>query len=129
MNDENKKLLDEVIEKRLDQVLKSPDANSEETTLMFEQAMKAIDRRTELSKMEASYDEQVKKQELATAEAKKDRIIRCIEIGAALMAGPVIQYCCNLGYAKLMCNFEKDYTFTTSAGKSLSRLFQFKHKN
>lgn len=123
MNYENKQLLEEVIQDRL---VKAQAMNSEEAEIAFGQAMEAIDRRLELSKIEASHDEQLDKQELAKKEARNTWIIRGVEIGATCLAVPVVQYCCNKGFAKLMCNFEKDYTFTTSAGRSLSRLFNFK---
>ena len=123
MNYENKQLLDEVIQDRL---VKAQGADADAAKVAFGQAMEAIDRQIELSKVEASHDEQLEKQELAKKEARNTWIIRGVEIGATCLAVPVIQYCCNKGFAKLMCNFEKDYTFTTSAGRSLSRLFNFK---
>ena len=125
MSEESKQLLDEVIENRLREV-RVPMPGDEADNAAFKQAMDAIDRQIELSKIDAANDEQLKKQELAQKEAKINMIIRCVELGLVTLAVPVIQYCCNMRYAKVMCNFEKDYTFTTSAGRSLSRLFQFR---
>jgi len=168
MNDEIKDLLDEVIEKRLEQALKSK-ADDEGVNIAFKQAMDAIDRQLELAKIDDSYDRELKKHELAEQEMQKkyalaeqelqkkqeqleqeaqkqalaelelankqklaerdtkiNWIIRGVELGLITVVVPIIQYRCNMRYAKVLCNFEKDYTFTTSAGRSLSRLFQFK---
>ena len=124
MNNENRKLLDDVINDRLAKALKS-DAPSEEASLAFRQAMEAVDRWNELEKFEASHDEQVEKQKTAKKEAKINFIIRCVEVAGTILLVPVITTACNRAYARDLCNFEKDYTFTTSAGKSLSRLFRF----
>lgn len=124
MENKNRKLLDEVIKDRLEQALKS-EVGTEEADAAFKQAMDAIDRETELSKMEASSEEQAKKQEQSKKEARMNWIIKGVEIGVVLIGVPVVQFLCNKSFAKTMCNFEKDYTFTTSAGKSLSRLFKF----
>lgn len=127
MDKENKKLLEDVIKQRLEQAL-DLDECTKESNIMFTEAMSAVDKSIELSKLEAARDEQIQKQELAIAEAKKDRIVKCVEIGAAIILAPVINTMCNKAYAKIICHFEKDYTFTTTAGRSLSRLFNFKNK-
>lgn len=167
MNDENKQLLDKVIKNRLEQALKSK-AEDEGVNIAFKQAMDAIDRRLELSKIDDSYeqtrikqeladeethkklelaeqelkhkqkllDQEIKKQklaeqellnkqELAAKEAKISWMIRVAELAAVTLIVPIMQHRCNMRYAKTMCNFEKDYTFTTTAGRSMSRLFKF----
>lgn len=167
MSDEIKNLLDKVIENRLNQVATSK-AEDEGVNVAFKQAMDAIDRQLELSKIDDSYEqnlkkqelaeqdvtkkyelaeqelqkrqeqleqeakkqelaeqELIKKQELARQEAKINWIIRCIELGLITIVVPWMQYRHNKNFATMMCNFEKDYTFTTSAGRSLSRLFKF----
>ena len=45
---------------------------------------------------------------------------------AGLILGPFIESACKRGYARMLCEFEKDYTFTTTAGRQLSGLFRFK---
>ena len=167
MNEENKALLDEVIADRLEQALQLK-AEDEGFNVVFKQAMDAIDRQLELSKIEASNEQALRKQELAEEEMrrkydlaeeelqkkqeqleqearrqeqaelelikKQERAEREVKIGWMLKAAelgllvvvvPIIRYSTNKGYAKLLCNFEKDYTFTTSGGRSLSRLFKF----
>lgn len=105
MKKENKALLEEVIKDRLD---KSLDENAENREEAFNEAMEAIDRQNELDKN------------------NKDRIVKVVEIGAAIVAVPLIEAGCKKAFAKMICEFEKDYTFTTSAGKTLANLFRFK---
>ena len=167
MNDESKTLLDKVIENRLKQALNSK-AEDEGVNVAFKQAMDALDRKLELAKIDDSYEqamrkqelaeqevtkkyelaeqelekkqeqleqeakkleleeqELIKKQELARQEAKINWIIRGVELGLITLVVPWMQYRHNKKFAMMMCNFEKDYTFTTSAGRSLSRLFKF----
>ena len=124
MMDEERKLLSEVAKARLNQVLKSH-ANDEECSDAFEQAMDAIDRELEFSRIEASREEQIAKDEQSKREAKREVIIRCVEIGAAAIITPVVYYFTNKGFAKFVCLFEKDDYFSTTAGKSLSKLFRF----
>lgn len=167
MNDENKTLLDKVIENRLRQALNSK-ADDEGVNVAFKQAMDALDRKLELSKIDDAYEqairkqelaeqevtkkyelaeqelqkkqeqleqeakklelaeqELIKKQELAEREAKITWMIRIAELGLVSLVLPCIQHRHNEKFAMMMCNFEKDYTFTTTAGRSLSRLFKF----
>lgn len=105
MKKENKALLDEVIKDRLEKSLDEDAENREEA---FREAMDAIDRQNELDKN------------------NKDRIVKIVEIGAAIVAVPLIEAGCKKAFAKMICEFEKDYTFTTSAGKTLANLFRFK---
>ena len=105
MNKENKKLLAEVINDRL---TKSLGENPEESSAAFEEAMQAIDRQNEIDK------------------DKKEKILKALEIGTAVVAAPLIEAACKKGFARMICEFEKDYNFTTMAGKSLSSLFKFR---
>lgn len=105
MKKENKTLLEEVIKDRLERSL---DENEEVREEAFREAMDAIDRQNELDKN------------------NKDRIVKVVEIGAAIIAVPLIEAGCKKAFAKMICEFEKDYTFTTSAGKALGNLFRFK---
>lgn len=105
MKKENKTLLEEVIKDRLERSL---DENEEAREEAFREAMDAIDRQNELDKN------------------NKDRIVKVVEIGAAIIAVPLIEAGCKKAFAKMICEFEKDYTFTTSAGKALGNLFRFK---
>lgn len=104
MNKSNKVLLEELINKRLQESLDDENENSE----AFEEAMEAIDRSMKLES------------------AKRDRLVKCIEIGALVVAAPLIDAGCKKAFAKMICNFEVDNVFTSTAGKSLSSLFKFK---
>lgn len=136
MNDSNRKLLSEVVNKRLNEALLKG-VNSDEGKLAFDEAMKAVDREIELKKLDEAKEVELKKLEEAKKEkldndkfkadeAKKDRIVRFIEIGALMIAVPIVDTICKKAYAKVICNFEKDYTFTTTPGRQLSGLFRFK---
>lgn len=125
MKDTNRELLDEVIKDRLTRAMKNG-SDADELKAVFDEAMMAIDRQVKLDEIEASRNEQVRNEELKKEEAKKDRIVRVVEIGAVLLAAPVIETICKKAYAKMLCEFEKDYTFTTTAGRALSGLFRFK---
>lgn len=104
MKKSNKVLLEELINKRLQESLDDENENSE----AFEQAMKAIEKSTELESK------------------KKDRLIKCLEIGAFVVAAPLIDAGCKKAFAKLICDFEVENVFTSTAGRSLSSLFKFK---
>lgn len=105
MNKDNKKLLEEVINNRLN---KSLGEDTDEAKAAFEEAMQAIDRQAELDK------------------GKNEKIMKLVEIGAAIVVAPLIEAGCKKAFARMICEFEKDYSFTTTAGKTLSALFKFK---
>lgn len=105
MRKDNKMLLQEVINDRLNRSLSD---DSEEAKVAFNEAMEAIDRQQTLDK------------------DKKDTIIKAVEIGAAVLLAPLVEAGCKKAFAHMLCEFEKDYNFTTMAGKSLSGLFKFR---
>lgn len=117
MTDKNKKLLDEVITKRLEEA-RDAEAGTDESNAAFKQAMDAIDRRNEMENQSAS-----------KKNAWIGHAIRGAEVLAAILVVPVVQHHFNMKYAKTLCNFEKDYTFTTTAGKATKSFFNFKGKN
>jgi hypothetical protein len=119
MNEDNKKLLEEVINDRLK---KSLGENPDEAAAAFEEAMKAIDRQNELDKTKNDLDGIKNERD----SKNRDRLVKVVEIGAVVVAAPLIEAACKKGFAYMICEFEKDYSFTTMAGKSLSSLFKFK---
>lgn len=171
MNDSNRELLDQVVERRLMDVLES-DLGTDEEKLAFKEAMDAIDREISLRKLDDSYyaesenrvfekekfeaskqektalmvfeekkfksttDEQVARRELDAKKQVFDEEHRSKEskrafwIGIGTIAGtiiaPVAGFFTKKAFAKMICTFEKDYTFTTSAGRSLGSFFRFK---
>ena len=125
MDEKNRGLLTEVIEDRLNSAL-TFDPGSDESKVAFKEAMEAVDRQIELSKLDASSKEQEEEKLAKEKNAKWDRWIRCGEIALAMIAVPVMEHMFKRRYMKEVCTFEKDYTFTTSAGKGLSSVFRFK---
>ncbi len=105
MNKDNKKLLAEVINDRL---TKSLGENPDEASAAFEEAMQAIDRQHDLDK------------------DRNDRIVKVVEVGAAVVLAPLIEAGCKKAFAHMICEFEKNDTFATMAGKSLAGLFKFR---
>ena len=104
MKKENKKLLEDVIKDRLTKSL----GDSDEASEAFKEAMEAIDRQNVLDK------------------DSKDRIVKFVEIGTAVVLAPLIETGCKKAFAHMICEFEKNDSFATMAGKSLSGLFKFK---
>lgn len=104
MKKENKKLLEDVIKDRLTKSL----GDSDEASEAFKEAMEAIDRQNALDK------------------DSKDRMVKFVEIGTAVVLAPLIEVGCKKAFAHMICEFEKNDSFTTMAGKSLSGLFKFK---
>ena len=117
MIDENKKLLDEVINDRLTKA-KDSNVSDEESVAAFKQAMEAIDRRNEIDK-----------QAVAKRDNRLTIAIRIAEVAAAIVIVPFMQHRFNMKYAESLCHFEKDYTFTTTAGKATKSFFNFKGRN
>lgn len=146
MEDKNRKLLEEVIQERLTRVQIAEPGN-EDDKQAFKEAMEALNKKIELDKLEASHDEQVEKLKIENErlmtereknlrdeaakkeEAKKDRLVQIGLFLAGLTLGELVDYLKKMKYAKHICEFEKDYTFTTHAGRRLSDLFQFKKRN
>jgi hypothetical protein len=104
MKKENKKLLEDVIKDRLTKSL----GDSDEASEAFKEAMEAIDRQNTLDK------------------DSKDRVVKFVGIGTAVVLAPLIEVGCKKAFAHMICEFEKNDSFTTMAGKSLSGLFKFK---
>ena len=143
MDAKNRELLEGVIEDRLRRAQLS-DPENEVDKQVFKEAMDALSKQIELDKIDASHEEQLAKLKIENerlkaeceknlrdeatkkSEAKKDRWVQIGTFGAGLLIAPAIEYGFKKGFAKLICEFEKDYTFTTSAGRGLSSLFRFK---
>lgn len=143
MDKTNKDLLSNVIKDRLDRALIA-DPENEGDKQIFKEAMEALNKQIELDKIEVSHDEQLEKLKIENerlkaeceknlrdeaakkSEAKKDRLVQIGLFIAGLALGEGIDYAKKKGFARYICNFEKDYTFTTSPGRSLSGLFRFK---
>ena len=55
---------------------------------------------------------------------RTQRLLKILEVTAAVVLTPMIDNKFRTKFAKMICNFEKDYNFTTTAGRSLSKLFK-----
>ena len=110
---ETKELLEKVVKERLEKAV-DENMSEEEKHAAFEEAMKATDRYVELGKVESGNDKKI------------NRAIKFIELVAVPVALMTVDFFFKMRYTKTVCNFEKDYTFTTQAGRSISQFFKFK---
>ena len=111
---ENKELLEKVIKDRLI-LAKSDDVGSDSEKESFKEAMDAVDRLIEIEKLEKAEKEQ-----------RFNKIIKVVEVAAIPAILLVADHFLKLKFAREICNFEKDYTFTTTPGRSISSFFRFK---
>ena len=123
MNKKNNQLLEEVIQKRLELALK---AEGEISEAAFEDAMEAIDRQIAIDRAKNEALNNQERLEEDKIKERRDSIIKCLEIGATIIAAPIITAKINKTFAHMLCDFEKNYNFTTTAGKSLSKIFKLK---
>ena len=119
-------------------------SRNEKTALMeFEREKLEVSKNEKVALMEFeekklgfSNDEQVARRELDERKLTNDEEHRkkeskrafWIAIGTIVgtIAAPAVGYLTKKSFAKMICTFEKDYTFTTSAGRSLGSFFRFK---
>lgn len=97
----------------------------EERRQGFELEKDQLNREFEASENAKNRKFEEKKIKLEYNNNKKERLVKAMEIGA-MIAVPMITAGYNKKFAKMLCNFEKDYTFTTTAGRSLGGLFKLK---
>ena len=111
---EHKDLLEKVIKNRLETSLDCS-VNPEEKEQAFKEAMEAMDRCIELERAESAKNEQ-----------GLNRIVKYVEVAAVPVGVLVLDSIIKWKYMKTICNFEKDYTFTTTPGRGISSFFRFK---
>lgn len=130
MDEQNKVLLNKVINNRLEKVLANP-TETEEDKQAFKEAMEATKTLIEVEKIETSHQEQLKKMEMEDkrdrrnekiklTEAQKDRIVQIGIFTAGLLVAPYIENKFNRALAEFYGAFEKDYNWTTSFGRALA---------
>jgi hypothetical protein len=110
----SKELLEAVIESNL-KIAQEHAVGTEEHNRAYKEAMEGIDRCIELDKIEDKKKEQ-----------KESKIVKYIEIAIIPAGLVVLDYVFKYHFMKTVCNFEKEYTFTTTPGRSISSLFRFK---
>ena len=92
----------------------------------FQVQLEEMKQEFELHRDELNYYREKEKAELEAKKARNEMLIKGIEIAAAVLVTPLIDMRCKTTFAHMLCEFEKDYNFTTMAGKSLSGLFKFR---
>lgn len=107
MKRRNEEILNDLIEFKLLKELKNEKQHGKSTD-DFDKLLLAIDRATKLKDLN---------------EQQRSKLLTLIT-GVAI--APVIDYGVKKVFVKMLCEFEKDYTFTTTAGKTLSSIFKFK---
>ena len=130
MDEQNKVLLNKVINNRLERVLANP-SETDEDKQAFKEAMEATKTLIEVEKIENSHQEQIKKMEMEDKRDRRNEKIkiteahteRAVQIGifaAGLFVAPYIENRFNLALAEVYGAFEKDYNWTTSFGRALA---------
>ena len=107
MKRRNEEILNDLIEFKLLKELENEKQHGKSTD-DFDKLLLAIDRATNMKDLNAE---------------QRSKLLTLIT-GVAIT--PVIDYGVKKVFAKMLCEFEKDYTFTTTAGKTLSSIFKFK---
>lgn len=110
----DKALLDKVAEDRLTKAL-DPNISDEERKAALKDGMEVVDRQIQLEKIEDAKKEQ-----------NKNRIIKVVEIAAIPTVMFVADFAMKRYFMRQICNFEKDYTFTTTPGRGVAGLFRFR---
>lgn len=112
----SKELLEAVIERNL-KIASETEVGTEKHVKAHKEAMEGIDRCIELDKIEDKKKEQ-----------KESKLVKYIEIAIIPAGLIVLDYAFKYHFMKTVCNFEKEYTFTTTPGRSISGLFKWINK-
>ena len=123
MNEE-KDLLQRVVQNRLKAAL-SRDENSEEAILAFKEGMEATDRLIELEKIENAKRIELEKINRTKAEQKRNDVVTVIKEVAVPVGIKALTIIGNVYFMYKISNFEKDYTWTTTAGRSTRDFFKW----
>ena len=92
----------------------------------FQKELEESRRDYELMRDTIAHEREMEKAKTEANQAKLNTAVKAVEILAAVVVAPLIDYRCKETFARMLCEFEKDYNFTTMAGRSLSGLFKFK---
>ena len=102
------------------------DERREDKNRKFQMELEESKQEFEMNKVEVMHENELEKAKLEAKQAKLNTAIKAVEIVAAVAIAPLIDFRCKETFAHMLCEFEKDYNFTTMAGRSLSALFKFK---
>lgn len=139
--------LERLIDDNLEEANERLDLDSDEYKQSYKNAMAAIDRYIQIKRIGTEEKELTQKLEIEKEKFKIEkekfeiekekceklkeeqnfnRVIRIIEVAAVPVGLFVLDCLFKRYYMRQVCNFEKDYTFTTTPGRSISGLFKFK---
>lgn len=124
--EKTKNHLEEVANAYLDIVQTDMSKSLEEDKTAFKHAMEACDRLIQIEKIENEEKARNEKLKKEQSDEKFNKTIRIVEVAAVPVALFVADCLFRVYMTRTVCNFEKDYTFTTSAGKGISGLLRFK---
>ena len=125
MDERTRMLMTEVMDDRLKKSM-DESLDAEQQKEMLDQAMKVIDRHTEIYKNDIVYDGQVKREEFDQQEAKKGRWVKYLEIGAAVIVTPIMYYLANRALVRDIGGVEQMEHFGSTPGRSLGKMFNFR---
>lgn len=109
-----------------EEVKSNLDSGRDAMNRSFQMELEKMKQEFELHRDELNYYREKEKAELEAKKTRNEMLIKGIEIAAAVIVTPLIDMRCKTTFAHMLCEFEKDYNFTTMAGRSLSGLFKFK---
>lgn len=102
------------------------DKNREDANRKFQMALEEKKFDHDMVKQQVAHENEMKKAKMEANQAKLNTAVKVAEIAAAVIIAPLIDFRCKETFAHMLCEFEKDYNFTTMAGRSLSAIFKFK---
>ena len=109
-----------------EEVKSNLDSMRDDKNRAFQVQLEEMKQEFELHRDELNYYREKERAELEAKKARNEMLIKGIEIAAAVIVTPLIDMRCKTTFAHMLCEFEKDYNFTTMAGRSLSGLFKFR---
>lgn len=137
MNEKDlKDLLAEVAADRLQKALENDPGNDDYDSEAFDEGITAVKAYTEMVKVDDAHNEELGRQELEKdkqesdkkfkmSESTKEKIIKGVELGLVVVVAPIIGYKCNKNLAQFLCKAEQFESFTSTAGRSLGKMFKF----
>ena len=102
------------------------DKKRDDANRKFQFALEEQKHENEMLRDTVKHEQEMKKVKMEANQAKLNTAVKVAEIAAAVIIAPIIDFRCKEAFAQMLCEFEKDYNFTTMAGRSLSAIFKFK---
>ena len=102
------------------------DKKRDDANRKFQFALEEQKHENEMLRNTVAHEQEMKKVKMEANQCKLNTAVKVAEIAAAVILAPLMDFRCKEAFAEMICEFEKDYNFTTMAGRSLSALFKFK---